>query len=471
MNTFTFNPFQISAKRIIHTIHFIGIGGAGMCGLAEVLYALKYHITGSDIDESINTKHLQKIGITVYPTHHKKNIQAADLIITSTAIQSQNLEIIAAKKAKIPIIKRAKLLAQFMLHRESIAIAGTHGKTTTTALISEVFNQANLSPTIVIGGKLKSTLYHGQLGTGPLFIAEADESDASFLDLNPHMIIITNIEPDHMETYQHSVSKLKTAFLNFLQHRPEQKLAILYADDDIIQSLLPQIKQPFITYGFQKQAHIRAVNMAYHEMSVTFDILDTRTQKYITIQSHFPGQHNILNMLATYIIAKHFKISDDCIQKSLLAFQGVARRFEYHGLITMGEHQSIVLLEDYGHHPTEIKAMIEAVQLSWPNKRIVMIFQPHRYSRTQDLLHELSTSFQSVDLLLLLEVYPAGETKRPKADSQTLHTAIQANNPQQVCLLTSLKKIKRILKTQLQDNDILILQGAGDISTLVPLLK
>jgi len=409
--------------RIKH-IHFIGIGGAGMSGIAEVLLNQGYQISGSDKTESLVTQRLQTLGITVVIGHHADHVAGADVVVKSTAIMDDNPEILAAKNKCIPIVRRAEMLAELMRFRHGIAVAGTHGKTTTTSLISCILVEAGLDPTFVIGGRLNSAGSNANLGTSQYLVAEADESDASFLYLKPVMSVVTNIDQDHMDTYEDDFSRLKQSFLQFIHHLPFYGMTALGIDDPVIREILGEIGRAYRTYGFDETAAVRALHYEQQGICSRFQVARYGEHKTLDITLNMPGEHNVLNALAAITIATELNIADDAICTALKNFSGIGRRFQVYGEINCSQGRAL-LIDDYGHHPREILSTIHAIRLAWPGRRLVLAFQPHRYSRTQTLFDDFSQALSETDILLLLDVYPAGETAIPGVDSRALCRSIR----------------------------------------------
>lgn len=447
----------------VEQIHFVGIGGAGMSGIAEVLHNEGYQVTGSDMSENAGVMRLQSLGIRVQIGHNQTNIRGADVVVRSTAIGDDNPEIVAARQRLIPVIPRAAMLAELMRFRHGIAIAGTHGKTTTTSLVTSLLLEGGLDPTYVIGGKLTSSGSHAQLGKSSYFVAEADESDASFLFLKPMMAVVTNIDADHMETYNGSFDKLKETFLEFLHHLPFYGLAVLCVDDKEIQSILAQVQRPVLTYGFSEEAQFRAVNWQQEGLSSKFEVIRPEGLPALQINFKWPGRHNVLNALAAIVIATELGVDDESIVNGLAAFQGVGRRFQILGQRNFA-HGSAMVVDDYGHHPQEIRSTIEAFRKVWPDKRLIHVFQPHRYSRTKALYTQLIDALSLSDELLLLDIYAAGESAIEGISSSNLAEKIRdksikvtlVNEP---ALLTTLDDL-------VTDKDVILMQGAGSIGQI-----
>ncbi|KEY90557.1 UDP-N-acetylmuramate--L-alanine ligase [Candidatus Photodesmus katoptron] len=447
--------------RKVTSIHFIGIGGAGMSGIAEVLLNEGYNITGSDVSESTIVKSLIKKGAVIYIGHQSENIEEASVVVISTAIHSCNPEIIAAQERQIPIISRAEMLAELMRFRYGIAVSGTHGKTTTTALVTQIYLEAGLDPTFVNGGLVKSAGTHARLGSSKILIAEADESDASFLHLQPMVSIVTNIEADHMDTYDGNFEILRQAFIDFLHNLPFYGQAIVCVDDPVIRDLIPRINRQVITYGFSECADVRIENYYQIGLQGKFTVL-RRGKKKLETTLNIPGRHNALNAVAAIAVATEDNINDEAILAAMIGTQGTGRRFDYLGEFDIGDGQ-VVLVDDYGHHPTEVDVTIKAVRASWKNRRLVMIFQPHRYTRTRDLYNDFLNVLEQVDLLIMLDVYSAGESPIPGADTPSLCQSIH-NRGKITPILSSESMVFSVLSDILQDGDLLLTQGAGDIA-------
>lgn len=455
---------QIPEMRRVKRIHFVGIGGAGMGGIAEVLLNEGYQISGSDIGENQVVKRLVSLGASIVIGHKEANVELASVIVVSTAIRSDNPELIAAKKLRIPVVRRAEMLAELMRFRHGIAIAGTHGKTTTTSLIASIFAQGQLDPTFVIGGLLNSAGTNARLGSSRYLVAEADESDASFLHLQPMISVITNIDADHMETYQGDFEKLKDTYIEFLHNLPFYGLAVVCIDNPVVRELLPRISRQIITYGFSEDADLRAVNYQQNGGISQF-IVESSGRSDLEVSVNLPGQHNVLNALAGIAVAREEGIADSAICQALTEFAGIGRRFEQLANFST-DAGNMVLVDDYGHHPSEVKATIKAMRQGWPDKRLVMIFQPHRYSRTRDLYDDFVDVLSDVDCLFLLDVYAAGETHVPSADSKSLARSIRQRGQIDPIYISDTKKLPAILANQLRDNDMVITQGAGSIGSV-----
>jgi len=455
---------QVPEMRRVKRIHFVGIGGAGMGGIAEVLLNEGYQISGSDIGENQVVKRLTALGASIIIGHKAENIAQASVIVVSTAINSDNPELVAAKELRIPVVRRAEMLAELMRFRHGIAIAGTHGKTTTTSLIASIFAQGQLDPTFVIGGLLNSAGTNARLGSSRYLVAEADESDASFLHLQPMVAVITNIDEDHMETYQGDFEKLKDTYIEFLHNLPFYGLAVVCIDNPVVRELLPRISRQVITYGFSEDADVRATNYQ-QEAGISHFTVEVAGQEPLNMSVNLPGQHNVLNALAGVAVAKDEGVNDDAICQALTEFEGIGRRFEQLASLTTAAGD-MVLVDDYGHHPSEVKATILAMRQGWPDKRLVMVFQPHRYSRTRDLYEDFVEVLSEVDCLFLLDVYSAGETPISSADSKSLARSIRQRGQIEPVYVSDLDKLAELLANQLQDNDMVITQGAGSIGVV-----
>lgn len=448
--------------RVEH-IHFVGIGGAGMCGIAEVLHNEGYQVSGSDLAESRVVSHLRALGIDVMIGHCVENIALADVVVRSTAVTNDNPEIIAAINQRIPVIPRAAMLAELMRFRHGIAIAGTHGKTTTTSLVSYLLAEGGLDPSYVIGGKLNSSGSNAQLGKSTYLVVEADESDASFLFLKPMMAVVTNIDADHMTTYGDDFNQLRSTFIEFIHHLPFYGLAIVCIDDEEVRGILPNIQRPLLTYGFSPEANYRASNRNQQGLLNEFTVHRPAPHKPLLIQFNWPGQHNTLNALAAIAIATELGIDDASIQRGLLQFQGVGRRFQMLGERQFA-HGSALIVDDYGHHPQEIKSTIEAFREVWPGRRLVHVFQPHRYSRTRDLFDQFVAILQLADSVLLLDIYPAGEQPLPNITSDTLAEVVA--NQGTLIQRVSEHDLEKQLNQLVVDGDVILMQGAGNVGQL-----
>lgn len=455
---------RVPEMRRVKTIHFVGIGGAGMGGIAEVLLNEGYNITGSDIGENQVVKRLTALGAKVTIGHHENNVDNASVIVVSTAIDSENPELVAANEKRIPVVRRAEMLAELMRFRHGIAIAGTHGKTTTTSLIASIFAQANLDPTFVIGGLLNSAGTNARLGSSRYLIAEADESDASFLHLQPMVAVITNIDEDHMETYQGDFEKLKDTYIEFLHNLPFYGLAVVCIDNPVVREILPRISRQVITYGFSQDADVRASNYQQAAGMSSF-VVEREGSAPLSLSVNLPGEHNVLNALAGVAVAIDEGVEDKAIQQALQGFAGIGRRFEK--LTTLStEHGEMTLIDDYGHHPTEVKATIDAMRNGWPDKKLAMVFQPHRYSRTRDLYEDFVEVLSEADYLFLLDVYAAGEAPIANADSKSLARSIRQRGQVEPIYVSDSSQLAELMAANLRDGDMVITQGAGNIGAI-----
>lgn len=460
------NPVnEIDRLGRIRRIHFIGIGGVGMSGIAEVLINLGYVVTGSDIRSNAVIQRLEKLGGKIVIGHEEANILGSDVVVVSTAVDEQNPEIQAARIARIPVVRRAEMLAELMRFRYGIAVAGTHGKTTTTSLVTSILVEGQLDPTFVIGGKLNSSGSHAKLGASKYIVAEADESDASFLHLKPMMAIVTNVDSDHMSTYGGDFGRLKQAFLDFLHQLPFYGLAIVCIDDEQVRGLLLDISKPTLTYGFLPDADVRAIDWKQNGTVSHFSVISKFSAKPLNIVLNMPGKHNVLNALAAIAVAQELGVDESAIQRGLSRFLGIGRRFQQYGAIDTVNGQ-ILLVDDYGHHPRELQATIDAVRNSWPERRLVLVFQPHRYSRTRDLFEDFAEVLSNVDVLILTEVYAAGEQVIAGADGRSLARAIRLRGRVEPLFVTVLDEIAVTILSVLSDGDVVLTSGAGSIGAL-----
>jgi UDP-N-acetylmuramate--alanine ligase len=457
-------PIKIPEMRRVRRIHFVGIGGAGMGGIAEVLLNEGYQISGSDIGENQVVTRLTALGADITIGHAEENIVGASVIVVSTAIKADNPELLNAQKLRIPVVRRAEMLAELMRFRHGVAIAGTHGKTTTTSLIASIFAEGDLDPTFVIGGLLNSAGTNARLGLSRYLIAEADESDASFLHLQPMVSVITNIAEDHMETYQGDFEKLKDTYIEFLHNLPFYGLAVVCIDNDVVRELIPRMGRQVITYGFSDDADVRAINF-YQKGGISHFTVQRTGFADIDMSVNLPGQHNVLNALASIAVATDEGVKDEAIVSALAKFAGIGRRFEQLAKLST-ENGEMVLVDDYGHHPREVQATIKAMRNGWPEKRLVMVFQPHRYSRTRDLYEDFVDVLSEVDCLFLLDVYAAGETPISSADSKSLARSIRQRGQIEPVYVGDTDKLAQLLNAQLQEGDMVITQGAGNIGTI-----
>lgn len=448
--------------RKIRRIHFVGIGGSGMNGIAEVLHNLGYQVSGSDKSENAATRRLAAQGITVQLGHDTAHVQGCDVVVTSAAVQADNPEISAARARRIPVVPRAEMLAELMRFRHGIAVAGTHGKTTTTSLIAAVLAEGGLDPTYVIGGKLNATGGNARLGAGQYLVAEADESDASFLYLQPMIAVVTNIDADHMETYGGDFARLRQTFIEFLHHLPFHGLAVLCIDDAVVRDILPHVTRPLLSYGLSAEADVYASDIRYEQTRTYFTVMRRDSATPLSITLNLAGRHNVLNALAAIAVARELDVTDQAIAQALENFQGIDRRFQVYGEITTRQGQ-VLFIDDYGHHPREIAAVFAALRNGWPTRRLVVIFQPHRYSRTRDLFDDFANVLSTVDILVLLEVYAAGETPLPGYDSRALARAVRTRGRVDPVLVEKAGDLPSALPALLRDGDILLTLGAGDI--------
>jgi len=455
--------------RIRH-IHFVGIGGAGMSGIAEVLINLGYVVSGSDIQNNAVTRRLQDMGAKIHIGHARDNVKGVDVVVTSTAVKQDNPEVVAAHEQRVPVVPRAEMLAELMRFRYGIAVAGTHGKTTTTSLIASVLAEGGVDPTFVIGGKLNSAGTNARLGTGRYLVAEADESDASFMHLQPMMAVVTNIDADHMETYGGDFEKLKHTFVEFLHHLPFYGLAILCIDDPTVASIIDDVTRPMMTYGVDGDADIRAHDISRSAFQTHFKVSRKDQADWLSITLNMPGHHNVLNALAAIAVAHELGIDDDAIMKAFLHFEGIGRRFQRYDDIEV-DSGTAMHIDDYGHHPREVAAVIEAIRGGWPERRLVLAFQPHRYTRTRDLFEDFCMVLSEADVLVLLEVYPAGEAPIPGADGRTLARAIRNRGQVDPVFVESVEQLPAALSGVLKDGDLLLTLGAGNIGALAAQLN
>lgn len=449
--------------RVKH-LHFVGVGGVGMAGIAEVLLSQGYRVSGSDLSDNALTKRLKSIGAEIYQGHQINHIKNADVIVRSSAVCEDNVELIAARELHIPIVARAEMLGELMRFRYGIAIAGTHGKTTTTSLMTSILTEEGIDPTFVIGGRLNSAGSNARLGTGRYLVAEADESDASFLHLKPMISVVTNIDADHMGTYHNDFNELRQAFISFLQRLPFYGLAVLCMDDPEVRNILSDVQRPILTYGLEEEADFRATLLLQKGTKTHF--VAERPQGKLEVTLNLPGKHNVLNAMAAIAVATELKISDQAIQRALENFSGIGRRFQIYGNFPLQKHGSITLIDDYGHHPREIAATIQAARQSWPERRFVMVYQPHRYTRTRDLFKEFSQVLSNPDVLVLLDVYSAGEAFIEGADGMALCQAIKEQGQTQPIFVEQHAALAEVLQNILQDGDILLMQGAGNIGMI-----
>ncbi|MGF1772957.1 UDP-N-acetylmuramate--L-alanine ligase [Vibrio wakamikoensis] len=459
----------IPEMRRVKCIHFVGIGGAGMSGIAEVLLNEGYQITGSDIAENAVTARLTQKGATVFIGHAASNIDLASVVVVSTAIDPENPELVAAKELRIPVVRRAEMLAELMRFRHGIAVAGTHGKTTTTALVTQIYSEAGMDPTFVNGGLVKSAGTNARLGSSRILIAEADESDASFLHLQPMVSIVTNIEADHMDTYGGDFDTLKQTFIDFLHNLPFYGQAVMCVDDPVVRELIPSVSRQVITYGFSEDADVRIENYRQEGQQGKFTVV-RKGRDNLEITLNIPGEHNALNASAAIAVATEDNISDEAIVKAMLGTEGTGRRFEHLGEFETGNGR-VMLVDDYGHHPTEVDVTIKAARNGWADKRLVMVFQPHRYSRTRDLYDDFANVLEQVDVLVMLDVYSAGEAPIVGADGRSLCRTIRTRGKLDPVFVPEMNGLPSVLSNLLQDGDLVLTQGAGDIGKVAKQLE
>lgn len=456
-------PTQVLGK--IERIHFVGIGGTGMSGIAEVLSNLGYQVSGSDIKASAVTQRLAELGVAITIGHERKNVEGVDVVVVSSAVDRSNEEIDEAYVRRIPVIPRAEMLAELMRFRFGIAVAGTHGKTTTTSLVASLLAEGGLEPSYVIGGRLNSAGRNAKLGLGHYLVAEADESDASFLYLQPMISIVTNIDQDHMATYQGSYQRLKDTFIEFLHHLPFYGMAVLCLDDEGVREILPQLSKPVTTYGVHEEADVRAVDIKQQGMHTSYTVLRRGDYPPLRVTLNMPGWHNMLNSLAAISVATMLGVADSAILASLSAFKGVGRRFQINGDLMLKTGR-LTLVDDYGHHPREIAATLEALRQAWPDRRAVVIFQPHRYTRTRDLFEDFVQVLSTVDVLILMDVYSAGESRIPGADGRALSRAIRVRGQVDPVFVENWEELPQLLNGILKNDDVLLTMGAGNVGQI-----
>ncbi|PSJ80375.1 UDP-N-acetylmuramate--L-alanine ligase [Neisseria iguanae] len=454
-------------KNRVTNIHFVGIGGVGMSGIAEVLHNLGFKVSGSDQSKNATTEHLAGLGIQVYPGHTAEHVSGADVVVTSTAVKADNPEVVAANRQHIPVIPRALMLAELMRFRDGIAIAGTHGKTTTTSLTASILAAAGLDPTFVIGGKLTAAGSNARLGQGEYIVAEADESDASFLHLTPIMSVVTNIDEDHMDTYGHSVEKLHQAFIDFIHRMPFYGKAFLCTDSEYVRAIVPKVSKPFVTYGLDDTADIYATDVENVGAQMKFTVhvnMKGYEQEPFEVILNIPGRHNVLNALAAIGVALEVGASVEAVKQGLLSFAGVGRRFQKYGEVALPKGGTALLVDDYGHHPVEMAATVAAARGAYPDRRLVLAFQPHRYTRTRDLFEDFTKVLNTVDALVLTEVYAAGEEPIAAADSRALARAIRVLGKLEPIYCENVTELPEMLLNVLQDGDMVLTMGAGSIN-------
>jgi len=457
--------FVVPEMRRVKRIHFVGIGGTGMCGIAEVLLNLGYNVTGSDLKASSVTRRLESLGAEVFIGHGSDNVLGADVVVSSSAVRDSNPEITGAREQRIPIVRRAEMLAELMRYRHGVAVAGTHGKTTTTTMIATVFAEAGLDPTFVIGGLVNSAGSNARLGESRYLVAEADESDASFLHLQPLVAVVTNIEADHMDTYGGDFAVLKKTFVEFLHNLPFYGVAVLCIDDPVIREIIPGIGRTVLTYGFSEDADFRITGWEKDGLNSRFVVHRRHGKAPLALELHIPGQHNVLNAAAAVAVATDEGIEDQAIVAGLERYQGVGRRFQIYGELPVVAGAAL-LVDDYGHHPTEVAATINAARQAWPDRRLVMVYQPHRYTRTRDLYEDFASVLSTVDVLLMLDVYSAGEEAIAGADSRSLCRSIRSRGKVEPVFVEKLELVTEVLKGVVRPGDVVLTQGAGNIGAL-----
>ncbi|UCV22284.1 UDP-N-acetylmuramate--L-alanine ligase [Ferribacterium limneticum] len=454
-------------KHKVKHIHFVGVGGSGMSGIAEVLANLEYTVSGSDIAASATTRRLEGEGIKVMIGHAAENIAGADAVVTSTAVKADNPEVVAAREKKIPVVPRAQMLAELMRLKHGIAIAGTHGKTTTTSLVASILAEGGIDPTFVIGGRLNAAGANARLGSGDFLVAEADESDASFLFLSPVISVVTNIDADHMETYGHDFERLKSAFVEFLNRLPFYGVAVLCGDDVNVRDIMPRVPKQIITYGLSPENNFYAENIVAEDGRMRFDCVrvnGTTTRLAITLNT--PGLHNVLNALAAIAVATEVQVSDAAIVKALAEFKGVGRRFQRYGEVALPDGGSFTLVDDYGHHPVEMAATLAAARGAFPGRRLVLAFQPHRYTRTRDCFEDFVKVLSTVDALLLAEIYAAGEAPIVAADGRSLARALRVSGKVEPVFVEDIAAMPQTIMDVARDGDVVLCMGAGSIGAV-----
>jgi UDP-N-acetylmuramate--alanine ligase len=453
---------MITRMRRIHCVHFVGIGGSGMSGIAEVMLSLGYKVQGSDLKANKQTRRLENQGATVFIGHAADNIEHADAVVVSSAVDETNPEVAAARERLMPVVQRAEMLAELMRFRYSIAVAGTHGKTTTTSLVASVLAEGGLDPTFVIGGRLKSADANARLGQGDYLVAEADESDASFVHLKPMLAIVTNIDADHMSTYDGDIEKLRTGFVEFLHNLPFYGLAVVCSDDAGVNEVIGSVGRSVVTYGINEDADIRAQNVEFAEGLTRFDVIRPGDRDPLHVSLRLPGMHNVRNALATIAVADELQIGDDAVIRALDKFEGIDRRFQ-----NLGEVETVagkvILIDDYGHHPTEIAATLSAARSGWPKRRVVLVFQPHRYTRTRDLIDDFATVLSDADVAIVLDVYAAGEDPIAGADGRAIARAVRSRGSVEPVFVETLDELQPVLESVIEEGDLILTMGAGDI--------
>lgn len=457
-------PLMHRPMRRVRTVHMVGIGGVGMAGIAHVLLNLGYKVTGSDLKQGPTTRSLVEMGATIYIGHAATHVAEADVVVVSTAVSDANPEVSKAHDRLIPVVRRAEMLAELMRFRYGVAVAGTHGKTTTTSLVASLLADGQLDPTFIVGGKVLGVGSNARLGRGPYLVAEADESDASFLFLTPMIAIVTNIDADHLETYDGEFERLTDAFVEFLHHLPFYGLAVLCVDDPVVRQLLPEIGRPIVTYGIEREADIRADDLQYDGVGTRFTLTLAEQVSY-TVRLNLPGRHNVLNALAAVAVAYELGVDMGTIQHGLADFAGIGRRCEVHGEVLL-DNKEVLLVDDYGHHPREVASTIEAVASAWPKRRLVVVFQPHRYSRTRDLFEDFTQVLSDLDVLVLCEVYAAGEQPILGADGRTLARSIRNRGRVDPVFVDDIQTLPAVLQDVAADGDVILTLGAGSIGAI-----
>ena len=458
------NPMT-SRMRRINTIHFVGIGGSGMGGIAEVLLNLGYSVQGSDLKPNNVTQRLAGLGAKIAQSHSAANIDGADVVVVSSAVAPDNPEVAAALQRRLPVVPRAEMLAELMRFRESIAVAGTHGKTTTTSLLASILAEGGEDPTFVIGGRLKSAGTNARLGTGRYLVAEADESDASFMHLQPIIAIVTNIDNDHLVTHAGDFERLKQSFVDFLHNLPFYGVAVLCIDDPVVASVLSKVGRPIVTYGFAESADMQVINMQRRGLQTRFDVRRKGHAQTLPVTVNLPGRHNVLNSLAAISVATELGVDDGAIQRALVSFQGIDRRLQLVGEVVTPRGR-VTVLDDYGHHPTEIAATLDAVRQGYPDRRLVLAFQPHRYTRTHDLIDDFARVLSTADALLITEVYGAGEKPIKDADGRAVCRAVRSRGLVEPVFVEKAEDLDKSLSGLIADNDVVLVMGAGHIGAI-----
>jgi UDP-N-acetylmuramate--alanine ligase len=451
-------------------VHFVGIGGSGMSGIAEVLLTLRYKVSGSDLVENASTRRLRQLGAKIHVGHDEANIAGADAVVVSTAVKDENPEVAAARARRIPLVPRALMLAELMRLKQGIAVAGTHGKTTTTSLVASVLAEGGLDPTFVIGGRLEAAGSNARLGAGEFIVVEADESDASFLYLQPTLAVVTNIDADHMETYDQSLDKLRQAFVDFLQRLPFYGVAVLCADDPNVRAIQPQLTKPVTTYGLAADAHVRALDVTASGVQMRFRAVrngeEAAANAGIAVTLNLPGVHNVRNALAAIAIGLELGVPEAKIARALAEFKGVGRRFQNHGKVRLAGGGSFTLVDDYGHHPAEMAATLAAARGAFPKRRILLAFQPHRYTRTRDCFEDFVSVLSTADSLVLTEVYPAGEAPIVAADGRALARAVRVQGKVEPVFVEKVADLPAAIFAAARDGDVVLTMGAGSIGNV-----